>query len=167
MLAVPVRTCEIPYIEGSCSSLVQSPYRLVHLPPLLFAGKAHKDHLFLSVMHRQGAAPHSEMWVPMDGQPPHHGLRVRIIICAPRRKINTLPCRGKAHLSTFKVPCRSKLIVVHVMDDSVWWSQGDFDRNHRNMTITAETLDLKIRHRFTGHSDLGENGLGVETLGLT
>jgi hypothetical protein len=54
-------------------------------------------------------------------------------------------------------------IVVHVMDDSVWWSQVDFDRDHRNMTITAKTLDMKIRHRFTGHYDLGENGLGVET----
>lgn len=50
------------------------------------------------------------------------------------------------------------------MDDSVWWSQVDFDHNHRNMTITAKTLDLKIRHRFTGHVDLGADYLGVETI---
>ena len=40
--------------------------------------------------------------------------------------------------------------------------QVEFDRDHRNMT-SAKTLSLKIRHRFTGHYDLGNNFLGVET----
>lgn len=45
-----------------------------------------------------------------------------------------------------------------------WLSaQVDFYSGHRNMTVTAETLGLTIRHRFTGHVNLTQNLMGLDT----
>ena len=41
--------------------------------------------------------------------------------------------------------------------------QVDFFGNHRNMTITAPSLDTVIHHRFTGHFELSGNFLGIRT----
>ncbi|CAL5229711.1 g13084 [Coccomyxa viridis] len=39
----------------------------------------------------------------------------------------------------------------------------EFFGNHRNMTVSAPTLGLTITHRFTGHVDLKENMMGLDT----
>ncbi len=41
--------------------------------------------------------------------------------------------------------------------------QIEFFGNHRNMTVSAPTLGLTITHRFTGHVDLKENMMGLDT----
>ena len=41
--------------------------------------------------------------------------------------------------------------------------QVEFYGNHRNMTVSAPTLGLTITHRFTGHVDLKENMMGLDT----
>ena len=41
--------------------------------------------------------------------------------------------------------------------------QVEFFGNHRNMTVSASTLGLTITHRFTGHVDLNENMMGLDT----
>ena len=41
--------------------------------------------------------------------------------------------------------------------------QVDFYGNHRNMTVTAPSLGILIRHRFTGHSDLTKDMMGLDT----
>jgi hypothetical protein len=41
--------------------------------------------------------------------------------------------------------------------------QVEFHPNHRNMTIIAGELGLRIRHRYAGHYDLDGHLLGVET----
>ena len=41
--------------------------------------------------------------------------------------------------------------------------QVEFYGNHRNMTVSAPTLGLTITHRFTGHVDLEENMMGLDT----
>ena len=42
-------------------------------------------------------------------------------------------------------------------------AQIEFFGNHRNMTVSAPTLGLTITHRFTGHVDLKENMMGLDT----
>lgn len=41
--------------------------------------------------------------------------------------------------------------------------QLDFYGNQRNMTVTAATLGMIWRHRFTGHVQLTQDMLGTET----
>lgn len=41
--------------------------------------------------------------------------------------------------------------------------QVQFYGNHRNMTVTAPMLGINITHRFTGHVDLNDSNMGLDT----
>ena len=57
----------------------------------------------------------------------------------------------------------AKLCLLIGVANSCCLVQVDYYGNHRNMTITVPFLDTVIHHRFTGHFELGNNGLGILT----
>ena len=59
-------------------------------------------------------------------------------------------------------------LVQHISTDANadienFFMQVEFFGNHRNMTVSASTMGLRITHRFTGHVDLKENMMGLDT----
>ena len=39
----------------------------------------------------------------------------------------------------------------------------EFSGSHRNTTLTIPALDILIRYRYTGHVNIGQTGMGLET----
>lgn len=39
----------------------------------------------------------------------------------------------------------------------------EFFGSHRNATLTIPSLDILVRYRYTGHVNIGQTGMGLET----
>lgn len=39
----------------------------------------------------------------------------------------------------------------------------EFSGSHRNTTLTIPALDILVRYRYTGHVNIGQTGMGLET----